>query len=127
LGLLMVFILRPSVHQTLFLTPLLLLLFAWAQAVSLDNPFFLVFICFSLSFLGLATFLLVSTDIEHASKRIKQLFQAIILVTIIVSVIGAASIAAFSRGGAHHSLAIRPDDLNLAMEYGSLASGYYGR
>jgi hypothetical protein len=111
---------RPRVRETLFLTPLLLFLFVWAQVVSIDNPLFLVFLSFSL-------FLLVSNDVSHVSKRIKQLFQAVLLVTIIVSVIGAASVAAFSRGGARHSLAIRPDDFDMTLKYGSWASGYYGR
>jgi hypothetical protein len=118
---------RPSVHQTLFLTPLLLLLFAWAQIVSADNPFFLVFLYFSFFFLGLATFLLVSTNIEQTSRRTKRLYHIILLIAIITTLIAAASIATISRGGTYHSLAVRPDDFDITLKYGSWASGYYGR
>ena len=118
---------RPSVHQTLFLTPLLLLLFAWAQMVSADNPFFLVFLYFSFFFLGLATFLLVSADIEQASRRTRRLYHVILLIAIITTLIEAASVATISRGGAYHSLAVRPEDFDITLKYGSWASGYYGR
>lgn len=121
------FIRRQRVRETLFLTPSSLFLFVWAQVISLDNPLFLFFLALSLFFLGITTLQLASTDINRASKRMKQLFQTITLVTVIVSVIGALSIPAFSRGGARHSLATRPDDFDITLKYDSWASGYYGR
>jgi hypothetical protein len=94
--------------------------------VSADNPFFLVFLYFSF-FLGLATFLLVSADIKQASRRTKRLYHVILLIAIITTLTAAASIATISRGGAYHSLAVRPDDFDMTLKYGSWASGYYGR
>jgi len=118
---------RPSVYTAFLMILLSLLLFVWYQYISIDNVYSLGLHYFSFVFLALATFILVSTSVEQSSNRIKRLFYVVTLITIATTMTVATSIAIVPRGGAHHSFAVRPDDFDITLEYGSWASGYYGR
>jgi hypothetical protein len=106
------------------LSPILLLLFVWFQAVSKNSPIFLWFLYSSFIFLALATLFLVSSNVEHASKGLKRLFYIVIIIALLVSVGAAFSIGTFPPGGARHYFGIKPNDVEIDLEYGL---GFYGK
>jgi len=114
---------------TLILSSVLLLLFVWLQVASKNSPVFPWCLYSSFIFLGLATLLLVSADVEHASRNLKRLFYYGAVVALLVSVGVSYSIATFPPGGVKHYFGVRPNDVEINLEYGQTyfgSSGYYG-
>jgi len=118
-----------SVGRTLVLSPILLLLFAWIQMVSKNSPIFLWLMYSSFVFLALATSLLLFSDVEHASKRLRRIFYAVVAIAIVVTVGAAFSIASWLPGGTRHWFYITPENVEINLEYGrtsSMKPGYRG-
>ncbi len=116
------------VGRALIFSPLMLLIFVWAHLTSKDSPDFLWFMYSSFVFLGLATLLLLSADVEHASKKLKRIFYAFVAIAILVTVGVALSIASDPPGGKSHSYHITPENVEINLEYSTFPEkpGYHG-
>ena len=115
-----------GVGRTLVLSPILLLLFAWIQMVSKNSPIFLWLMYSSFVFLALATSLLLFSDVEHTSKRLRRIFYAVVVIAIVVTVGAAFSIASWLPGGTRHWFYITPENVEINLEYRWTSSGKPG-
>jgi hypothetical protein len=106
------------------------LLFLWFQGMSKDNYFFLELMFFSFVFAGSATLVLLSSDIEHASKRLRCVFYGFTAIAIVVILGVAFFIANIPAGGTHHYYFFTPENAEINLNYGwtrSGKAGYSGR
>jgi hypothetical protein len=115
-----------SVGWTLILSPLLVLLFIWLHVSSKDSPFFLLALYSSLFFIGLATLLMLYSNVEGASKRSRRIFYGLIAITIVIIVGVAFSIASVPAGGTHHYSYLAPADAKINLNYDGITSGKTG-
>jgi len=119
-----------GVGWALIFSPLLILLFVWLQVASKDNPSFLWLMYFSFFFVGLATLLLLHSDVGHAPKRLRRMFYCLTAITIAAIVGSAFSIASVPAGGTHDYFYFTPNNAKIDLEYGWTSSGnpgYSGR
>jgi len=84
---------------TVFLVPLLLLGFWWFQQSAIHNKNFLELTFYSFIFLGMGAFLLLSSRIEKASRKMRSMLYAVTIASLIVTIIAANSIATVPRTG----------------------------
>jgi hypothetical protein len=121
-------ILSVRTGYALILSPILLLLFVWFQAISKNNTTFLWFLYSSFIFLASATLLLISFDTKHASRGLKRLSYALTIIALLVVGGVAFSIATFPAGGTMHYFSVKPKDVEIDLTYGTYfdKTGYYG-
>lgn len=115
-----------GVGRALVLSPILLSFFVWIQMVSKNSPIFLCMMYSSFVFLALATSILLFSDVEHASKRLRRIFYAVAVMAIVATVGVAFSIASLLPGGKRHSFYITPENVEINLEYGGTSSGKPG-
>lgn len=84
----------------------------------------------SLFFIGIATLLMLHSDSEHATQRLRRIFYGLTIITIIVIVGAAFSITSAMPGGIRHYFYLTPENAEINLEYGWTMSGkpgYRGR
>lgn len=115
-----------GVGRALVLSPILVLLFVWAHLAAKDSPNFLWLMYSSFVFLGLATLLLLFSDVERASKRLRRIFYAFVAITILATLGIAFSIASVPPGGTRHYFYFPPETAEITLEYFWTSSGKPG-
>jgi len=114
------------VGWSILVSVLFLVLSVWLQITSKNSPIFLWLMYSSLVFLGLATLLLISSDVEHSAKNLRRLFYIVVTVALIATILIAFSIATFPPGGTRHYYSITPEDAQINLTYGGTSSGRPG-
>ena len=112
--------------RSLVLSSILLLLFVWLQTLSKSSEIFRWPFYSSFIFIALGTLLLVSSNTGYASKTTRRLFHGVVLIAILVAVGVIFSIATFPPGGTRHYFAIKPNNIQIDLEYSLMGTGNQG-
>lgn len=115
-----------KVGYTIIFSSLMLLLFIWLQVNAKNNPFFRWYTYSSFIFLGLATLLLLFSEVEQPSKTLKRVFFAVVTIALLIAIFVAISVSTFPPGGTRSYFGVKPSDVEINMQYGSTYSGKAG-